>query len=377
MKKILAILMALAMLLGFAACGGSKPDKPDETTAAIVSDDDAIYDAAVDYYNALASGNGKKIKEIMPSFFEEYFANEDVFGDLNEEEAEWIEQLYGIDLSEPEAMFELYALSLFEEYGEIDSIDVEDVDISKFSKRQIQDEIESLEEIGVFDYEIEDGASGEVELVISLEDGEEIETTQSLTFVKESDGWKVLPDDEDSSETDPVDPDPVDPDPVDPVDPEEAAIKTAATAYYTAVVTTNGAGVRSSMSGIFEQFLQMENPLEGLTDEEIAVAEALYGVSLSGPDAFYTYFAIMTKEELGEPVNINVDGVTYEKFTAEEVNEFNGELSAEGISGILITDVAEAEVEVTMTFDDGTTSSDVAYITFIEENGSWKAFPDM
>lgn len=373
MKKILAILMALAMLLSFAACGGDKPGRPNEETTAAVSDEDAIYDAAEAYYDAIVSGNGEKIKKSMASVFEDFLAMENPFEGISDEDADLFEQLYGVDISDPNAVYEVLALSTLEEFGEVDSIAVDKVDFEKYSKKELQEKNQEFVDEGIDDYKVDDAADGEAFISVVLEDGQEIITSQKLIFVKEGDDWKVIPDDDDGEE-DPVEP--VEPDPL-PVDSEEAAINTAATAYYTAIVTANGSAVKSSMSEVLDKFIQAENPLEGMTDEEISAFEELYNVSLSGPDAFYTCFALMTKEELGEPVNIRVTAIDYEKYAEDEVALLNDEMAAEGITGVTITDFAEAEVEVVITYGDGTTSEETQFMSFVEENGAWKAFPEM
>lgn len=379
MKKLLALLMALAMLLSFAACG-DKPDKPEEKTTAAVSDEDAIYDAAEAYYDAIVSGNGEKIKKTMASVFEDLLEMENPFEGISDEEAAFFEQLYGIDITDPNAMYEVVAFTTLEEFGEVDSIAVDKVDFEKYSKKELQEKNQEFVDEGIDDYKVNDAAEGKASITVVLEDGQEIVTSQKFIFVKEGDDWKVIPDDDGEEDEDIGYEEDIDFDDdivVDPVDPEEAAINTAATAYYTAVVTANGAALKNSMSDIFDQMLGAEDPLGGMTTEEISAFEELYNVSLSGPDAFYICFALMTKEELGDPVNIRVTAIDYEKFTEDDVAAFNNELVADGITGLTITDYAEAEVEIMLTFEDGTTSEDTHYVSFIEENGAWKAFPDM
>lgn len=374
MKKILAILMALAMIFSLAACGNKEKEEDKKTTEA-VSDDEAILEAAEAYYDALVSGNGEKIKKSMASVFEDFLAMENPFEGVSDEEAAFFEQLYGIDISDPNAIFEVLALTTLEEFGEVDSIAVDKVDFEKYSKKELQEKNQEFVDEGIDDYKVDDAADGKAFISVVLEDGQEIVTSQNLIFVKEGDEWKVIPDDDGEEDEEDIDYD-EDDIVIEPVNSEEAAINTAATAYYTAIVTANGAALKSSMTEIFDQFIQIENPLDGMTDEEIASVELLYGVSLSDPDAFYTFYALMTKEDLGDPVNIEVAAIDYEKFAEDEVAAFNGEIAADGIT-IAITNFAEAEVKIVITYDDGTTAEETQYVSFVEENGAWKVFPEM
>lgn len=388
MKKILAILMALAMLLGFAACGGnsSKDDNDDKDDKEIVtvSEDDAIFEAAEEYYDALVSGKGKKIKASMASVFEILLEEENPFAELSDEQIAIFEQLYGVDLSDPDAIFEILALQALEEYGEVDSISVDDVDYKKLTEEEIEEKNREFKEEGIDNYTVVDAAKGDVDITVVLEDGEEIEVTEKFMFIKEGDEWKVVPGDEDEDEGEDIeidgedgeiefeDDDIITPTPGS----DDAAITAAASAYYTALVSGNGARVNRAMSDIFEVIIESDDPFADLSAEDKAEAEDMYGISFSDPNAFYAYYAAMMLEDSGI-VDLQVTSVEYEKFSADDIATMNSDLISDGITGINITDCAEAEVELVVTYDDGTEEIETQYITFLKENGSWKAFPDM
>lgn len=391
MKKILAILMALAMLLSFAACGNKDDDKNDkEKTAASDSKDkggeaeteedaaaveEALLAAAKEYYAAVLSCKGQKMKNIMPAVFEEIFASEDVFADMSEDDKAMISAFYGIDFSSVTAVYEFYAIGVLTELGDVDDISVKELDYKKLSDEELEEENKEIIEAGVEGFEFEDGARADVDIIVTNSDGETNRITQKLLFLMEDGAWKVCADDEteDGGSADGDTEVTLAPAP----ESDDAAIDAAAAAYYNAVVSGDGAEIKNSMSAIFEKMLEGEDPFADYTAEEKAEAEAEFGVSFSDPNVFYAFYAAMIKAETGDISDIKVSAIDYEKLSADEVATMNDDLAAEGITGLNITDCAEAEVEIAITFADGTVENDVQYVTFIEENGSWKAFPDM
>lgn len=390
MKKIIAILMALAMLLSFAACGNKDDDGKKDKDSVGVSDskdkggeaeteedaaavEEALLAAAKEYYAAVLSCKGQKIKNIMPAVFEEIFESEDFFENMSEDDKALISAIYGIDFSSVTAVYEFYAIGILSELGDVDDISVKELDYKKLSDEELEEESKKIREAGVDDFEFEDGARADVDIIVTYSDGESERITQKLLFLMEDGAWKVCADDEaedggssdDNAEGIPA------------PESDDAAINAAATAYYDAIVSGDGAAIKNSMSTIFEKILESEDPFADYTAEEMAEAEAEFGISLSGPNAFYSFYAAMIKAETGDISDIEVTAVDYEKLSADEVATMNSDLAAEGITGLNITDCAEAEVKIEITFADGTVENDVQYITFIEENGSWKVFPDM
>lgn len=390
MKKIIAILMALAMLLSFAACGNKDDDGKKDKDSVGVSDskdkggeaeteedaaavEEALLAAAKEYYAAVLSCKGQKIKNIMPAVFEEIFESEDFFANMSEDDKALISAIYGIDFSSVTAVYEFYAIGILSELGDVDDISVKELDYKKLSDEELKEESKEIREAGVEEFEFEDGARADVDIIVTYSDGESERITQKLLFLMEDGAWKVCADDEaedggssdDNAEGIPA------------PESDDAAINAAATAYYDAIVSGDGAAIKNSMSTIFEKILESEDPFADYTAEEMAEAEAEFGISLSGPNAFYVFYAAMIKAETGDISDIEVTAVDYEKLSADEVATMNSDLAAEGISGLNITDCAEAEVKIEITFADGTVENDVQYITFIEENGSWKVFPDM
>lgn len=390
MKKIIAILMALAMLLSFAACGNKDDDGKKDKDSVGVSDskdkggeaeteedaaavEEALLAAAKEYYAAVLSCKGQKIKNIMPAVFEEIFESEDFFANMSEDDKALISAIYGIDFSSVTAVYEFYAIGILSELGDVDDISVKELDYKKLSDEELEEESKEIREAGVEKFEFEDGARADVDIIVTYSDGESERITQKLLFLMEDGAWKVCADDEaedggssdDNAEGIPA------------PESDDAAINAAATAYYDAIVSGDGAAIKNSMSTIFEKILESEDPFADYTAEEMAEAEAEFGISLSGPNAFYVFYAAMIKAETGDISDIEVTAVDYEKLSADEVATMNSDLAAEGISGLNITDCAEAEVKIEITFADGTVENDVQYITFIEENGSWKVFPDM
>lgn len=390
MKKIIAILMALAMLLSFAACGNKDDDGKKDKDSVGVSDskdkggeaeteedaaavEEALLAAAKEYYAAVLSCKGQKIKNIMPAVFEEIFESEDFFANMSEDDKALISAIYGIDFSSVTAVYEFYAIGILSELGDVDDISVKELDYKKLSDEELEEESKEIREAGVEGFEFEDGARADVDIIVTYSDGESERITQKLLFLMEDGAWKVCADDEaedggssdDNAEGIPA------------PESDDAAINVAATAYYDAIVSGDGAAIKNSMSSIFEKILESEDPFADYTAEEMAEAEAEFGISLSGPNAFYVFYAAMIKAETGDISDIDVTAVDYEKLSADEVATMNSDLAAEGITGLNITDCAEAEVKIEITFADGTAENDVQYITFIEENGSWKVFPDM
>ncbi len=390
MKKIIAILMALAMLLSFAACGNKDDDGKKDKDSVGVSDskdkggeaeteedaaavEEALLAAAKEYYAAVLSCKGQKIKNIMPAVFEEIFESEDFFANMSEDDKALISAIYGIDFSSVTAVYEFYAIGILSELGDVDDISVKELDYKKLSDEELEEESKEIREAGVEEFEFEDGARADVDIIVTYSDGESERITQKLLFLMEDGAWKVCADDEaedggssdDNAEGIPA------------PESDDAAINAAATAYYDAIVSGDGAAIKNSMSSIFEKILESEDPFADYTAEEMAEAEAEFGISLSGPNAFYAFYAAMIKAETGDISDIDVTAVDYEKLSADEVATMNSDLAAEGITGLNITDCAEAEVKIEITFADGTVENDVQYITFIEENGSWKVFPDM
>lgn len=390
MKKIIAILMALAMLLSFAACGNKDDDGKKDKDSVGVSDskdkggeaeteedaaavEEALLAAAKEYYAAVLSCKGQKIKNIMPAVFEEIFESEDFFENMSEDDKALISAIYGIDFSSVTAVYEFYAIGILSEFGDVDDISVKELDYKKLSDEELEEESKKIREAGVEEFEFEDGARADVDIIVTYSDGESERITQKLLFLMEDGAWKVCADDEaedggssdDNAEGIPA------------PESDDAAINAAAIAYYDAIVSGDGAAIKNSMSTIFEKILESEDPFADYTAEEMAEAEAEFGISLSGPNAFYVFYAAMIKAETGDISDIDVTAVDYEKLSADEVATMNSDLAAEGISGLNITDCAEAEVKIEITFADGTVENDVQYITFIEENGSWKVFPDM
>lgn len=390
MKKIIAILMALAMLLSFAACGNKDDDGKEDKDSVGVSDskdkggeaeteedaaavEEALLAAAKEYYAAVLSCKGQKIKNIMPAVFEEIFESEDFFANMSEDDKALISAIYGIDFSSVTAVYEFYAIGILSELGDVDDISVKELDYKKLSDEELEEESKEIREAGVEEFEFEDGARADVDIIVTYSDGESERITQKLLFLMEDGAWKVCADDEaedggssdDNAEGIPA------------PESDDAAINAAATAYYDAIVSGDGAAIKNSMSSIFEKILESEDPFADYTAEEMAEAEAEFGISLSGPNDFYVFYAAMIKAETGDVSDIEVTAVDYEKVSADEVATMNSDLAAEGITGLNITDCAEAEVKIEITFADGTVENDVQYITFIEENGSWKVFPDM
>ncbi len=390
MKKILAILMALAMLLSFAACGNKDDDGKKDKDSVGVSDskdkggeaeteedaavvEEALLAAAKEYYAAVLSCKGQKIKNIMPAVFEEIFASEDFFANMSEDDKALISALYGIDFSSVTAVYEFYAIGVLSELGDVDDISVKELDYKKLSDEELEEENEEIRETGVEGFEFEDGARADVDIIVTYSDGESNRITKKLLFLMEDGAWKVCADDEaeDGGRADgdtEVTPAP---------ESDDAAINAAAAAYYNAIISGDGAEIKNSMSAIFEKMLEGEDPFADYTAEEKAEAEAEFGISFSDPNAFYAFYAAMIKAETGDISDIKVSAIDYEKLSVDEVATMNDDLAAEGITGLNITDCAEAEVEIAITFADGTVENDVQYITFIEENGSWKVFPDM
>ncbi len=382
MKKILAILMALAMIFSLAACGDKEDDDrkgkkstsaSEEKTEDAAAVKEAIFAATEEYYAAVLSCKGQKIKNIMPAAFEEIFTNEDIFSEISEDDKALISALYGIDFSSVTAAYEFYAIGVLSELGDVDDIAVEDVDYKKLSEKELKEETDELIEEGIEGVEFEDGAKGEAEILVTYSDGTTDVITQKLAFFKEDGVWKVCADDEDEGNAD--DGAEVTPPPAEETD--DAALNAAATAYYDALLSGNGTKVKNSMSAIYEKMLATEDPFAEYTAEEKAQAEAELGISFSDPDAFYAFYAAMIMSETGDVTSIKVESIDYEKLPADEVATMDEDLAAEGITGLNITDCAEAEVTIVITYADGTTENVTQYLSFIKENGSWKAFPEV
>lgn len=193
MKKILAILMAFAMIFSLAACANESSDDKKEKA---VSEDEAIFEAAETFYDSILSGDGKKIKNSMASVFSTLIEKENPFADFSDEEAALFAQFYGIDISSPDAVFEILAISVLEEFGDVASINVDNVNYEKLSKEEIEEKNQEYREEGINDYKITDAVKADVDITVALEDGEEIETTQKLFFVDEGEAWKVILDEE-------------------------------------------------------------------------------------------------------------------------------------------------------------------------------------
>ncbi len=150
----------------------------------------------------------------------------------------------------------------------------------------------------------------------------------------------------------------------------------AATEYYDALVDGDTARLKKSMSSIIEKRIEKADPFAGLSDEEISKNEAEYSIDFSDSDAFYAYFAaVMTYKG-------NVTGITASKvikcenLSADELEKAKKRIEQEGITGFSITDYTTAEIEVLITYADGSTETDSQFLSFVKENGVWKVFPE-
>lgn len=154
------------------------------------------------------------------------------------------------------------------------------------------------------------------------------------------------------------------------------AVLLAATEYYDAIIDWDAARLKNAMSAIFAKRLELADPFADLPAEEKAANEAEYGIDFSDPDAFYSYFAVLMTDS-GNITGIRVlKVINYEKLPAAEITELKDKLAEEGISDIGITDYSTAEIEILITYADGTTETDNQYISFVKENGEWKVFPE-
>lgn len=409
MKKLLAILMALAMMLSLAACGEKEDKKDDETTtvaedanndagedaeenkeADTASDEKAIKAAVEAYYAAIVSYDGTKIKATMPKVMETLAAGEFNPNEFTADDAAQIKDFYGFDIYSADAAFSFLAIGAFERFDKVNSITVENVKFEKFTAAELKEENDSVAEYGCT---FLDAANVEVVITVIPSEGKETVTNDKLTAYKEESGWKIIPVDEEDGTTSssPVTPD-VTPgvNTVIPETPtnagtvvtppavtgnEEAEIKAAASAYFNAMASYNGAAVKNSLSAVFAAMLEQEDILAGITAEQLAQKEAEFGVTLTDSYAEYTVFALGIMSDVGDVAAVQIGDITYEKLPASEMADFNAEIATLGVTGINITEVVDAEIEIYITFADGSTDTDIQYISFLKENGAWKAFP--
>ncbi len=413
MKKLLAILMALAMMLSLAACGDKEDKKDDETTtvaadagkdanedagedaeenkeADTASDEKAIKAAVEAYYAAIVSYDGTKIKATMPKVMETLAAGEFNPNEFTADDAAQIKDFYGFDIYSADAAFSFLAIGAFERFDKVNSITVDNVKFEKFTAAELKEENDSVAEYGCT---FLDGANVDVVITIVPSEGKETVTNDKLTAYKEESGWKIIPSDEEDGTTSssPVTPD-VTPgaNTVVPETPtnagtvvtppvatnnEDAQLKAAANAYYTAMASYNGAGVKNSLSALFTVTYDQQDVLAGITAAQIAEKEAEFGVNLSDAYAGYTVFALSVMTEVGDVASVQVTDIRYEKIDASEIADLNAQYANSGVTGVYVSDYAEGEVDLFITFADGTTNVESQDLLFAKENGTWKVFP--
>lgn len=409
MRKLLAILMALAMMLSLAACGDKEDKKDDETTtvaadanndagedaeenkeADTASDEKAIKAAVEAYYAAIVSYDGTKIKATMPKVMETLAAGEFNPNEFTADDAAQIKDFYGFDIYSADAAFSFLAIGAFERFDKVNSITVDNVKFEKFTAAELKEENDSVAEYGC---SFLDGANVEVVITVIPSEGKETVTNDKLTAYKEESGWKIIPADEEDGTTSssPVTPD-VTPgaNTVVPETPtnagtvvtppvatnnEDAQLKAAANAYYTAMASYNGAGVKNSLSALFTVMYDQQDVLAGITAEQLAQKEAEFGVTLTDSYAEYTVFALSVMTGVGDVASVQVTDIRYEKIDASEIADLNAEYVNSGVTGVYVSDYAEGEVDIFVTFADGTTTVESQEFAFAKENGTWKVFP--
>ena len=329
MKKILAILMALAMIFSFAACGEKDDDDKDNKTkssADAKAEKEDIFEATEEYYAAVLSCKGQKIKNAMPSVLEKYFESEDLFADMTEEEKAMIETLYGIDFSSVTAAYEFYAIGVLSEIGDVDDISVEDVDYKKMSEKEIKEKIDEIKSEGIEDFVFDDGAKGEAELLITFSDGSQDTIKQKLLFIKENDIWKVSADEEDETEVTTLNPENPDVVPVTPPAEDDKLSKGVISGdIYTnafADITFNKPyDWTFSSDQELKESLNAGFDLMNVTDLEAALAEqaCIYDMMSESADSTSNALVMFALGEAG------LDEVTYAEMLKEELESYADE----------------------------------------------------